>query len=581
MLGSFGPGDIAAVVCYVLFSIGIGVWSARGSSSSASSYFLAGKDANPLVTAVSLVSGLTSGISFVGIPGYSYKNGGVMYAMLPGYMLGIAFILLVAIPFFARPELELVTSYEYLGRRFSEPMRKLAAASFLLRMCAYMGFVLYAPALALQTVLGVPVGPSVMVVGTIATLLSMKGGLSAVIWTDFFASLALIAGVMLGIGFAWQGTAGGASGAFSIARANGKLFPPGFADFAPLASFDMWSLCFGFGFNIAAQAGTDQIAVQRYLATADVRAAQLSSLVGNALNMVMLTMLTTLGVALFGYYHSAGRADPLGPASTPRLNSDQVFPHFFVEALPDGAGGLLVSALFATTVSVFSGGINSAVTCFIVDVLEQRPRPSRGDGGGGGAARCREEGGEGASGGAQAAADEDDREVVRLSKKLTLAFGAFAVLLAYLAQFVGQSLSLVTAAASAVCNAPVFGVFLLGMTNERARGADAELAFAVATAFMVYALVATGICPNEQNSAANGGSGGRGAAALPAACDSALLPGRISEWWYGPVGSLLCLAVGTLSSALRPPCALPSAAMGLTWRTRHVRAFQVLPKDDM
>ena len=84
---AFGPGDIAAVACYVLFSIVIGVWSSRGSSGSVTSYFLAGKGANPFVTAVSLVSGLTSGISFLGIPGYNFKNGGVMYAMIPGYCL--------------------------------------------------------------------------------------------------------------------------------------------------------------------------------------------------------------------------------------------------------------------------------------------------------------------------------------------------------------------------------------------------------------------------------------------------------------------------------------------------------------
>ena len=443
---------------------------------------------------------------------------------------GIAFILFVAIPFFARSELALVTSYEYLGRRFTKRMRTLAATAFLFRMCAYMGFVLYAPALALQAVLGVPVGSSVIVVGTIATLFTMKGGLSSVIWTDFAASIALIGGVIAAISFSFAGTDGGAAGVFRIAREHGKLFPRGFMDFTPLAAFDFWSLSFGFGFNIAAQAGTDQIAVQRYLSTENVRAAQTSAAIGNCLNMGMLASLTTLGLGLFGFYHSAGRVDPLAT-----MSSDKVFPHFFIEALPDGVGGLIVSALFATTVSVFAGGINSAVTCFTVDILKLR--------------------------------EGDDVAVVRLSKKLTLLCGAFAVLLAYLAQFIGQSLSVVTAAAQAVCSAPVFGAFLLGMLNERARGADAELAFGVATAFMIFCLVAMAVCPNEQNSSAGGG----GATDHPAVCDSFLLPGRISEWWYGPAGSLLCLAVGALSSARRPLSPLPSAAVGLTWRTRHSR----------
>ena len=114
------------------------------------------------------------------------------------------------------------------------------------------------------------------------------------------------------------------------------------------------------------------------------------------------------------------------------------------------------------------------MTCFIVDILNHG----------------------GAEGSAEGEGEGSDLAVVRLSKMLTLLFGTFEVLLAYLAQYIGQSLSVITAAVQAVCNAPVFGAFLLGMLNERARGADTDLAFVVATAFMVICLVAMGVCPN-------------------------------------------------------------------------------------
>ena len=74
------------------------------------------------------------------------------------------------------------------------------------------------------------------------------------------------------------------------------------------------------------------------------------------------------------------------------------FRYFFANALPDGVAGLIVAALFATTMSVFSGGINGIVTCFIVDVLQVTGRGAGGydsgararEGGGGGGERERE-----------------------------------------------------------------------------------------------------------------------------------------------------------------------------------------------
>eukprot|EP00936_MAST-01D_sp_MAST-1D-sp1_P000603 g603.t1 len=574
----FGPGDIAAVIIYIILSVAIGLWASRGSSSSGRAYFLAGKGSNPCVTAVSLVSGLTSGISFLGIPGYNYKNGAVMYAFLPGYVLATAFIVHVAIPFFSRPELNLVTSYAYLGRRFSSrTMRTAAAVTFLVRSAAYMGFVLYAPALALNTAADVPIGASVCGCGVIATLYTVKGGMNSVIYTDFVASLALFLGLFLAMGYAFAGVPGGAARAFDFARhgnatTSRKLMPDGFFDFKPLAAFDFYSCMLGFGFNIAAQAGTDQIAVQRYLATADVAAARTSALVGNCLNAVMLTSLTTLGIALYGYYTVPG-AD--GGAPPLLKSSDGIFPHFFMRVLPDGVGGMTVAALFATTMSVFSGGINSAVTCFVMDLVQTEVVCDAGCGviGRTSVSTGRKVAGDGSD---DVHSDVDvggsgDSRVISLSKKLTLAFGLFSIVLGYLAQYLGQSLSVVSAAAQAVCNAPTFGAFLLGMLVDRAREQDVLRGFFSAVAFMVYCVVGTAACPNKGNS--DGGSGGgAGGDGLHPACHTVLLPARISEWWYGPVGTFVCVAVGMVSCSLRRAdgvSGLPPAARGLTWRTRH------------
>ena len=70
--------DVGLLVVYVLMSAGVGLYSAREASTSAASregYFLAGRTANRWTTGISLLSGLSSGISFLGIPGFAFGHG--------------------------------------------------------------------------------------------------------------------------------------------------------------------------------------------------------------------------------------------------------------------------------------------------------------------------------------------------------------------------------------------------------------------------------------------------------------------------------------------------------------------------
>ena len=187
-----------------------------------------------------------SGVSFLGIPGYSYTHGICMLFMTPAYIFSTAFTIYVSIPFFARPELNFSTAYEYLEARFSRSVRMLVAASFVIRVVIYLGFVLYTPSIAIEAVCGSSFYSTVVVCGLLATAYTTKGGMSSVIYTDFLASLAMIVGVVICTACAIQGIqieAGESknSAMWSIASDNGKLVDPKtFFKFTPLAAYDFW-----------------------------------------------------------------------------------------------------------------------------------------------------------------------------------------------------------------------------------------------------------------------------------------------------------------------------------------------------
>eukprot|EP00040_Diaphanoeca_grandis_P027180 m.154113 g.154113 ORF g.154113 m.154113 type:complete len:604 (-) comp30870_c0_seq1:273-2084(-) len=535
--------DYIVVGSYVVFSVAVGVLGSRGAGKSGSNYFLAGKGANKWVTGISLVSGLTSGISFLGIPGFTCVHGIAMLSFVLGYFLSAPFILWVAIPFFTRPELNFTTCYSYLEIRFSRPVRIVAATSFLVRVMIYMGFVLFAPALALQAVAQVKVGYTILICGTLATAYTCKGGMSAVIWTDFVASIALIAGVCVALAFSVSRV--GAENVWEIASHKNAsdgdryLTPTEFWDFAPLASVNFWSMALGFAFNTAAQTGTDQIAVQRYLATANASTARTTAYFAIFGNTVMLLFLTFLGMSLAVYYDV-----DYGVAQLPdriNKNKDQIFPYFFTNELPNGLAGLIIAALFATTMSVFSGGINAAVTCFITDILKSSSTKSKIPFG---------------------------MSTVGFAKALTIVCGIFAMVVAYIAQYISQGLSLITSVAQSICCAPTFGMFLLGMLSQRTDSKDALIGFVASLLSLIYCLAGTFICPNSDNS--DGKSSKQ--MGLPAVCETIFKPARISEWVYPLVGTVVCVGVGLISSVARGSHSPPAAkVIGLTWQTRKFR----------
>lgn len=140
-----------------------------------------------------------------------------------------------------------------------------------------------------------------------------------------------------------------------------------------------------------------------------------------------------------------------------------------------------------------------------------------------------------------------------MSRCITVLFGLLAILVAILAQYLGKGLSLITSIAQAVCTAPVFGMFLLGMLVPRSTAKDAAAGCASAFTFLVYCVVNSYVCKGHHP-----------------VCHSFLWLGGISPWYYAAWGSLISLGVGTISALAHaePGAEAKARIVGLTWVTR-------------
>jgi hypothetical protein len=107
-------------------------------------------------------------------------------------------------------------------------------------------------------------------------------------------------------------------------------------------------------------AGSDQVAIQRYLTTGSVRGARRSFISNLGADMTIALSLGLTGMALYSYYLGQLPGTP-----------DQAFPHFIAHGLPRGLAGLVVAALFSAAMSSLDSGMHGVATVLTVDFFRR------------------------------------------------------------------------------------------------------------------------------------------------------------------------------------------------------------------
>ena len=107
--------------------------------------------------------------------------------------------MLLAIPFFVR--FKFTTAYEYLEHRYNLSVRLLGATMFLLFVTVLMGVIVLVSSRALAVATGLPLVVVIGVIGVVATVYTMMGGIRAVVWTDVIQAALLVGGGLFTIGY--------------------------------------------------------------------------------------------------------------------------------------------------------------------------------------------------------------------------------------------------------------------------------------------------------------------------------------------------------------------------------------------
>lgn len=442
--------DVASFVLYLVATVAFGVW-VGGRQKDLKTYMLAGNQMHWSLLAISVMAALFSGISFLGAPAEAYNHNLIYLWVLVAYFIATPITTLIFLPLFFR--LNFYTAYEYLEHRFDLRLRRLSSASFIFRVVLWLALALYAPALVISQLMGVPLWITILLTGFCTTLYTTVGGMKAVIYTDAVQFFVIVLGIVAILGVALNAIPGGLPAAWQIADDHGRTRVFDFS-LSPDVRMTFWGAFIGgIALNLV-QLVTDQVSVQRYLTATNLRESQKALWFKLALTLPLMSIFYLTGIVLFAFY----QANPEAAAGLTRV--DSLLPTFVGNHVSSPIPGLLAAAILAATMSTVSAGVNSLTTATLIDFFYARKTVI------------------------DPAAEQTGH--VAAARRWTIFYGVVVTLCGLIVSRLG-SLIEATAKVAGLFGGPLLGIFFLGVLSPRAN-AQGTLIGAVVGFLMVLAV---------------------------------------------------------------------------------------------
>jgi solute:Na+ symporter, SSS family len=421
--------DYLVIGGYLLAITAFGSWFARYQKTTRD-YFLTDRSVPWWAICFTIVATETSTLSFIGVPAQTYAGNMTFLQLAAGYIIGRVLISLLFIPAYFRGDL--FTSYELLQRRFGTRVKTLSAIIFLITRSLADGIRLFSTALVIAIVTQVPVTWVVILLGAAMIIYTMRGGVSAVIWTDVVQMFVYIAGaaaVAIALlnridgGWAEVVRVGSATGRFTVIDAA--------LDFTK--AYTVWAGLLGGVALTLSTHGTDQYLVQRLLSAKSQKDASTGLVLSGFIVFAQFVLFLLIGVMLFTFYQQV-------PLTQALERNDQILPIFIVNELQNGLAGFIVAAIVA---AALSPSLNAMAATTVSDFYLPYINPG---------------------------ADQETQ--MRIAKQATVAWGVVQLLVAIAAQFMNGSVLNAGLTVLSLASGAVLGAFLVATLSTSVRERD-------------------------------------------------------------------------------------------------------------
>ena len=413
-------------------------------------YFIGSDNIPWWAVCFSIVAAETSTLTFISIPGLAYLTNLNFLQVTIGFLIGRVVVAYLFLPAYFKGDLQ--TAYSYLENRFGNKTRSFASVTFIFTRVAADGVRLFATSIPIYLILKIDPLFAIIIAALTALLYTYSGGLKGVIWVDVLQMFIYVGGAIIAGIFILNSLPDGWNTVLSTASSNDKFdifnfgFGGGFDGFIKNPYTFLGGIVGGAFLSMASH-GTDQLIVQRLLATKKLKSAQ-KAVIGSGLVIILqFALFLVIGVMLYAHY---------GPMD---VKSDEIFPMFIINHLPEGVTGLLIAGLLAAAMSTLAGSMSSLTSSAMLDIV--LPVLNR---------------------------NYDERKKLLVSRIITIISAGLLTASALL--FIDSSTAVVEIALSiaSFTYGGLLGTFLLGLINKKANQRSALLGFAFGISFMIFVI---------------------------------------------------------------------------------------------
>lgn len=417
--------DYFMIIGYFLLMLGIGLYFYR-SMKGIKDYFSGGNNIPWWLSGVSFYMSSFSVMAFISYPSLCYRYGFVGITLLWVAIPATLFSTIFLAHKWRRARID--SPMEYLEHRYSPVLRQLFSWQGIPTKIIDDGIKLFAIGTFISVSLGFDMKWSMVGAGGIMLLYTFMGGLWAVAVTDFIQFIVLTAAVIIIL-------------PLSFYRAGGFLevfenLPEGF--------MRLTSPEYGWGYVLylvvmytLAWSSVNWSLIQRYYCVPTERDAVkvgLSVVVLYVIGPPLMFLPAIVGTQLIPGLSDAGT----------------IYPELCRMLLPAGMLGLMISAMFAATMSMLSSDYNVCANVLTHDIYRRHVRP-----------------------------DASQRELVLVGRLMTLMIGVLAIGAALLMAKLGKAEDLFTMMVTlfSVATAPVAVPMILGLLSPKLTGRSAFWGF--------------------------------------------------------------------------------------------------------
>jgi SSS family solute:Na+ symporter len=440
--------DLVIVALYLVAMVGIGVYYSFTTNDS-EDYLLGGRRMASTTVGMSLFASMLSTISFIAWPGEIIRHGPTIAAQIVAYPVVFLLVGWLLIPKIMSQRV--TSAYELLEAQLGRTTRYLASIMFVMLRTLWMAVVVFATIdKVIVPVFGLLPSSTPLLcagLGIVTVFYSVLGGLRAVVLTDVIQTLILLMGAAVSLAIIMWNLGG-----------IRYVIPDGWPEHwsNPQIGFHLSERSvLGFLLNFCcwyvATMGSDQMAIQRFVATPDTRSARQVLRTSLSIDAMVFCLMACVGLSLMSWF--VAHPNWLASGETIEQQADRLFPLFIVRGLPVGLTGMVIAGLMAAAMSSLSSGINSTAAVITTDWLQ-----------------------------GMCGMNLSTRGQLWAARLVSAAMGIIVVAMAVMMQFVETNLYELTVRVAGLMTGPLFVLFFMAMFVPRATTASAMLAAFAAVA---------------------------------------------------------------------------------------------------